>query len=388
MTTTRQGILALVKSAILQAPQVLPEGFDLEAAYPVIRSHQISTLAFEGALLCGIPRSHPVMQKLFQSYCKALAVTEGQQREINRITAAFQEAGIHYMPLKGFNMRPRYPKPELRLMGDIDVLIRLEQYSEIESIMRNLGYERVIESDHEMIWEKSALHVELHKRIVPSYNKDLYAYFGTGWDFAHSEKDFCHSMTAEDEFVYIFSHFAKHYRDGGIGCRHVSDLWVFLRTYSALDEAQVEHKLSQLGLLEFYGNIRRLIAVWFEDADADEKTEFMTEFLFDSGVWGAHEAHVLSQGLRNSRGGHNGLAGKLTYLCRLALPNQLAMKQLYPVLQKYPALLPAYWLWRPIDKTAIQRKSMDNHREKLAMLTTDKLEDRRAALRYVGLKIQ
>lgn len=272
-------------------------------------------------------------------------------------------------------------------MGDIDVLIRLEQYGEIKTIMRNLGYECVVESDHELIWKKPALHVELHKRIVPSYNKDLYAYFGSGWDFAKEETNFCHSMTAEDEFVYIFSHFAKHYRDGGIGCRHVTDLWVFLQTHPALDEAQVERNLDRLSLLEFYINIRRLITVWFENAPSDEKSDFMTEYLFGSGAWGGKEAHVLSQGLRNSHGSHNGLTGKLTYLCRLALPNQLAMKQLYPVLQKCPVLLPAYWLWRPIDKIVIQRKSMDKHREKMAMLTTDKLEDRRAALRYVGLEI-
>lgn len=385
MDITQMGILALIKSAVTQVPQSLPEGFELEAAYPQICRHQIPTLAFEGALLCGISKENPAMRKLFQSYCKAIAITEGQIRETRRILAAFEEAGIHYMPLKGYNMRPRYPKPELRLMGDTDILIRMEQYGKIAPIMEELGYARKVESDHEFIWEKPALNVELHKRIVPSYNKDLYSYFGTGWDFSARQEGFCHTMTPEDEFVYLFAHFAKHYRGGGIGCRHITDLWVFLRTNPDLDTELVREKMDKLGLTEFYGNIRRLIDSWFGDEPGDEKTQFMTAYLFDSGTWGGEEAHVLSEGLRNNGGGYNGLRSRVKYLWRLAFPNALAMKVEYPMLCRAPVLLPMFWLWRPFDKIFIKRKSMAIHKKYLSMLSTDKLRSRRQALRYVGL---
>ena len=388
MTHIQQGILILIKSAVTQTAHSLPADFDLEAAYPLIRRHQIPTLAFEGALLCGIPRSHPVMGKLFHSYCKALAVTEGQLRQTGRILAAFEEAGIDYMPLKGYNMRPMYPKPELRLMGDSDILIRTEQYEKIAPIMEKLGFSPKVESDHEYVWENSALNVELHKRIVPSYNQDLYAYFGSGWDFSARREGHWHYMTPEDEFVYIFSHMTKHYRGGGIGCRHITDLWLFLRTYPDLDEALLEKKLRKLGLTEFYGNIRRLIAVWFDGAESDEKTEFITKVLFDSGTFGGEEAHILSEGLRNAAGGSRGIHGKLGYLRNLAFPKLLSMQQLYPVLRKAPILLPVFWLWRPFHKIFIQKKSLRIHRQKLAMLTTDNLKSREAALRYVGLEFK
>lgn len=386
MTITQRGILALIKSAVTQVPQPLPEEFDLEAAYPLIRRHQIPTLAFEGALLCGIPRESPVMRKLFQSYCKALAITLGQIRETERITAAFADAGIHYMPLKGCNMRPRYPKPELRLMGDSDILIRLDQYEQIAPIMESLGFACKTESDHEFIWENSALNVELHKRIVPSYNKDLHAYFGSGWDFSARQEGFCHVMGPEDEFVYLFAHFAKHYRGGGIGCRHVTDLWVFLRCHPGLDQVLVAEKLKKLGLTEFYENIRRLLAVWFWDVPGDEKTDFITACVFDGGIWGGKEDHVLSEGLRNNGGDHHGLRSRVRYLLRLAFPNSLAMRGQYPVLRKWPLLLPVMYLWRPFDKIFLQRKSLKIHREKLSMLSTDRLRSREAALEYVGLR--
>ena len=58
-------------------------------------------------------------------------------------------------------------------------------------------------------------------------------------------------MTPEDEFIYLFTHFAKHYRDGGIGCRYVVDLWVFLRNNPTMDPEKIKRELDKLQLREF-----------------------------------------------------------------------------------------------------------------------------------------
>ena len=50
--------------------------------------------------------------------------------------------------------------------------------------------------------------------------------FGDGCRFATHKNGFCYAMSERDEFMFVFSHFVKHYRDSGIGCRHVTDLWV------------------------------------------------------------------------------------------------------------------------------------------------------------------
>ena len=127
MTTTQQSIITLLKSAITGEPYPLPDDFDLAAIYPQVKKHHMDALLYEGAVRCGIPRKDPVMQELFQRYCRSLLVSEGQMGEVARIFAAFDAAGIDYLPLKGVNMKPRYPKPELRSMGDADILIRTEQ---------------------------------------------------------------------------------------------------------------------------------------------------------------------------------------------------------------------------------------------------------------------
>ena len=385
MDVTQQGILLLLKSAITQEPQVLPDGFDIETAYPLIRKHHMATLCYDGAVRCGVPRQHPVMQRLFKSYCKAMQVSEGQLKELRRIYKAFDEKGINYMPLKGCNMKALYPKPELRIMGDADILIRTEQYDRIVPIMESLGFTTVTESDHELIWQSSQLYLELHKHLIPSYNKDYYAYFGDGWNLAEVHRGCRSDMALEDTFVYMLTHFAKHYRDGGIGCRHVVDLWVYLRANPEWDEERVHRCLEALHLQEFYENLCQLIKAWFECGPASMKTDIMSEFIFSSGSWGEGESRALSLAVRDRRHSIWGFSGRLMYFFQRVFPGVSAMGRFYPVLKKAPWLLPVIWILRLFQKLLFEPGSWRKKAEILKSMSREKLDERQQMLRYVGL---
>lgn len=387
MNTMQKGVVTLLKSAITQQGYALPEGFDLEAAYPELKRHHMAAMLYEGAVLCDIPRQMPAMQLLLQSYCRALLISEGQMRDVDRIFAAFDKNAIDYMPLKGCKMKALYPKPELRMMGDADILIRMEQYDRIEPIVKTLGFEYGGVSNHEIIWKNSALFVELHKRVIPSYNKDFYAYFGEGWQLATQKEGTRYGMLPEDEMVYLFTHFAKHYRDGGIGCRYVVDLWVFLRANPGLDEEKVKAELDKLQLREFYENIRRLIAVWFENAPSDEKMDFITDFIFASGSWGQMDNRIVSVGVRDLSHKKGSFRAKFQYFWRTAFPGVETLRDKYTILQKAPWMLPLVWLYRPFYKlsTKKERRAIRRHKRGLQILTPEKLRDRRQALQYVGL---
>ena len=289
------------------------------------------------------------------------------------------------MPLKGCNMKGRYPKAELRMMGDADILIRLEQYERIIPVMKSLGFRFNKESNHELVWQSPKLYVELHKVMIPTYNPDFHGYFGNGWQLAKPAQGNRFAMSPEDEFVYIFTHFAKHYRDGGIGCRHVTDLWVFLRWAADLDLAQVEQKLKKLCLLEFYQNMRRLIAVWFEDAPGDDKTEFITQFIFGSGSYGEEAVKVTSRAVRDTRHVPKGVGGRMVYLWQTAFPSVMVLEEKYTILKKAPWMLPAVWVVRPFYKVLFERESLQKQKRNLQAVNPENLRNRQAALDYVGL---
>lgn len=385
MNTAQKSVVALMKSALTGQAQPLPEDFSMDEVLRNIKSHHIDVLIYEGATLCGIDAASPAMRTLFPKYCKSLQISVRQMREVERICRTFEENGIDYMPLKGCKLKWLYPKPELRTMGDADILIRMEQYEKIRPLMQELGFMEKAESDHELVWQSDALYLELHKCLIPSYNEDFYAYFSEGWQLAKPEKGTRYAMTVEDVWMFLFAHFAKHYRDGGIGCRYLADLWLYRKAHPDMDESFVEEQLQKLQLLEFYHNILQVIKVWFEDAPSDEKTDFITDFVFSGGSWGSSESKIVSRAVRDAKHVPVGFSAKLVFLWQTAFPDIYALREKYAVLKKHPRLLPLVWFCRPFYKVLFERKTLRDHKRKLDSITQEKIENRRQALRYVGI---
>ncbi len=386
MNTVQRGLITLLRSAITTEALPLPEDFRLIDAMEQIQRHSMVTLAYAGALNCGVKKEDPAMQQLFSLYCKAIIQSECQLRELQRLYQAFDAAGIDHMPLKGSKMKALYPQPELRLMGDADILIRMEQYEDqIVPVMQKLGYVFQSESDHELVWDIRGLHVELHKHVIPSYNEDFYAYFGNGWKQARLQQPHRYSMNPEAEFVYDFAHFTKHYRDGGIGCRHVVDLMVFLRSFPELNEAAVALELDKLGLLPFYENIRNLLNAWFSDGPWDELTEFLTEYIFASGSWGLMENKLLSMSIRGFHHSKTSEKSRFRYMMNTVFLPVKALEHKYTILRSAPWMLPLVWVYRPFHKLLFERNDLKLHSRNLKIMSQENMDRHLKMLQYVGL---
>lgn len=389
MNTIQTGIIALIKSGITGEKQDLPTGFTMEDAYNEIMRHGIAPLAYTGAVNCGIPKTDAAMQKLFAIYIKQMMRSEAQMAEVDRLLKAFDEASIDYLPLKGIHMKKLYPKPELRQMGDADILIREEQYGEIQKLMPTLGFSFKYESDHELIWTTDSLMLELHKHLIPSYNKDYYEYYAKGWQLA-SAADAGSSArhvfkTHEDEFIFLFTHFAKHYRDGGIGLRHVTDLWVYKRAFPEMNESYITEVLDKLQLVEFYKNISKSISVWFANESPNEITDFITEYIFSSGNWGSLSMHALSSAAKEAQTkSENGEYKKARYILYRAFPNREFMISYFPFLKKCSYLYPIFWPVRHIHALVFKRNRVKTYWS--SYNATDKIETFQDSLNYVGLR--
>ncbi len=386
MDRTQSAIVALLKSAITGKGQPLPEDFELEKVLQTARKHQIVAMVYQGAVLCGVDAGKPEMQQMFQLYCRSLQHSEAQMAWVEKIFRGFQEAGIEHLPVKGCRLKKLYPKPEMRTMGDADILIRMEQYEKVTAVMTALGFEADGESDHELKWKAPGLNVELHKRLIPSYNKDYFAYYGDGWQLAKEKIGSQYAMTKENEFVYIFAHFAKHFRDGGAGYRYITDLWVYRRKNPNLDQTYITGELEKLQMADFYRNILRLIACWFEDGPADGVLELMTQYIDSGGTWGDLESKVLSVTVRDSKRASQGIWGRIAFLRRIAFPNFSSMQLEYPILKKMPWLLPVMWIRRGFRKVFLERGTVARKKKELQILDKKNLQEREEFLKVVGLE--
>ncbi len=385
MEVKYQGILTLLRSAVTGQKLPLPQGFDLGDAYGQIKRHQLIPLAYEGALNCGVDMTAPVMLKLCDGYCQSLMRMTEQLEDVRRVCAAFEAEKIDYMPVKGCKLNTLYPKPELRVMADADILIRVEQRDAIQALMPTLGFQFEEESDHELNWQSDALHLELHKRLVPSYHQVEFAYFGDGWGKAVHMEGCRYDMKPEDEYIFLFSHFAKHYVDGGIGVRQALDLWVYRRHYPELNGAYVDGELEKLGLRRFHENVVCMLKCWFEDGAGNETTAFLGDFIFKSGVWGDVESHYLAEEAKDQKNAGSFAAGRLRSVLRVIFPSREYAQVKYPVLRKWPILLPGVWVVIWLRTLLFNRNAIKRRKEEFSSITGQKLDTYRSSMEFVGL---
>jgi len=380
-----ESVLILMRSGLTGQALPLPEGFDLEQVYPELRRHQVLALGYLGAVQCGIDKRLNLMSTLFQEYCRCLQRSESQMSEVKRVCEAFDKVGVDYMPLKGCNVKALYPSPELRTMGDADILIRTEQYDRIRPIMQQLGFTEKLESNHELNWQRGALLLELHKRIIPSYNRDYYRYFGDGWRLATECQGTRYAMSHEDEFIYLFTHFAKHYRDGGIGIRHLLDLHVYLQAYSQLDMTYILQELDKLQLRAFFENISKTVKACFCGEQQDDVTKFITCHIFESGAYGTKTMKKISAVVRQSKQSGSVKKARLSRLFSATFLPYRAMKDKYAILRKVPVLLPVFWVVRAVEVLTSGQGKLRSFTKDFDDVAVEKAQLYQQALNYVGL---
>lgn len=348
MEAQHAGIIALLRSALNSESFALPEGFDWSGASKLILEHHLTGLAVSGASLCGVPRSHPAVVGLTAAFCKDLQVSRSQMKAIGEVFALFDANGIHYMPIKGAVIKAMYPRPEYRIMGDADVLIRLEQYPRIRELLAGAGMEETAESEYELVWQSPSLKLELHASVVSPLSKTYYSYYGDGWRFAQkNETGSGYHLSAEDHYVYFLVHFAKHYLAGTICAKDICDFWVWKKTHPHMDEDYLLQELDRLKLRRFYQNVQDLLACWFEGKPATETVERITHTAFCGGISeDFNDSSAKGTMERYADEGDSLSQKKAKWFVNALFPSRATLAHKYPVLKKWPILLPVFWVVR------------------------------------------
>ncbi len=290
------------------------------------------------------------------------------------------------MPMKGYILKNLYPASEMREMVDVDILIDTNQYEQIKPIMEKNGFTFDKESAHEYVFIRMpAVAVELHKTIVPEYNKELYGYYGDGWKFAKKKGKYenIYEMSKEDFYIYTVVHSAKHYIGSGIGMRHVVDMWVLKKAYMPdMDKSYLDAELEKLGLTKFNKMMCDLADVWFDSGEMYEELKYMEEFILGGGVLGTKERANAAEIYRNSIE-KSYTEVKKESLKTLIFPKLSVLKEKYKILEKLPFLYPFAVIWRGI--CAIFRKEAVKGIKKRTV-DTEELDDFAMHCEMAGLR--
>jgi len=125
--------------------------FDAKKAFPAISenqwlelydlsiAHGVQGFAYEGIYKSGLPLPEGLRQRWRKKMTDDVLKYYSLQKEFFRVMILLRQNGILPVVLKGFSVSQLYPIPELRVMGDMDILVR-EKFYEAALCLEQLGY--------------------------------------------------------------------------------------------------------------------------------------------------------------------------------------------------------------------------------------------------------
>ncbi len=159
--------LELVRSAMhASPPQLDPEKVNWQEVFHLAQAHQLGAMiAYPALELVNDPAS-PVFSLGMQAVGSSLAQQQAQSRLLEEMRLSFPALQIPFLPLKGSLLRPMYPKPEMRTMCDLDILLHQKDLERAGQWLKEQGFEQEEGFDHDVPYTKLPyLHVELHYRL-------------------------------------------------------------------------------------------------------------------------------------------------------------------------------------------------------------------------------
>ncbi len=334
---TAKVMLALIRAELFseEISKDVIEAIDEEAVaslYRLSKFHDLAHIVGNALSRAGKLSGEAVAK--FQRW-QYLAVYRYQRilYELSSVKAVLNEAKIAFMPLKGTVLREHYPDPSMRTSCDIDILVHPEDLEQVKALLAGkLHYRPDVEGKHDVsFFTPSELHVEIHFALCTKEDKRTYG-LGDPWEQAHPVEGeaYEYAMTNEFFYAYAMAHTAKHFYVGGCGIRPFMDI-IVMRAHMPYDEEKVQALFDKVDLAPFAAYAEKLAACWFLGTERDDTIDFMEEYLLEGGTYGSMEGYIISiQGDKS---------GAYYLFHKIFLPFS-DMKLQFPVLKKWPILLP------------------------------------------------
>jgi len=378
MDRVNSALLSMLSSSINCSPSsyVKLEPQEWQQLYEEAIAHQIHLIVFEEANKYG-KLINPV---LFDNWKRLTIyqILENYRRfsVIGELFKSFAKANIPVMVLKGLFIKHLYPKPELRTMGDVDILIRRDSLDEVIGIIKSFGYEKTAKDDpkHFSFYHEQYITIELHislvtesrRKLAKSLNNDI-------WESPICYKADDITLIAPNDInhlLYCCIHMTNHFGKGGFGLRQLSDFNLMAKKLGKdTDWDKIIKRAYSYGIGKFMKamlyvchdlfslEIPDHIKKEFEDNLSD--IEMLIKSILDSGVFGNKNLKVANDRVLATYIHHNRNNNIRRFKYFFPPRNQLGIN--YSYAKRHAILLPLAWLHRLL-RNAFRTDSKLKHR--------------------------
>lgn len=342
-------VIRLVASAVNGVAPPENEGMDWQGIIDFAKKQSVLNLvAYAAESLENKPDEH-TMRFLDEFRMQKMIVEAQQELAADDACKKLDEMGVRHMLLKGSVMKNFYPSPDMRTMGDIDILVEAARCDEVVKAFITDGFKFVGEGDLHSNVKKGNAYIEFHRSMVDSCHETLSAYYGDGFRLPHKSDDneYEYKLTDEDFYVFLVAHIAKHYRYGGTGIRSLLDLYVYEKALPSLDFDYINGELEKIGLLVFCNKIRKITYDWYSSS-FDGAFDIMSEYIVSGGVYGIEGTSMQNSFILDNID-EDIHSKKIKSFFGVIFLNYDEMKIRYPFLEGKKFLLPLFWIVRFFD---------------------------------------
>lgn len=341
----------LISSFLLgKAVVPFPSGLDSELFFKFCAFHKIQNLVY--LALKGTAMPEVLEKNLKASYFNSLNFMAIQQHYIEKVENTFEDAGIDYFIMKGYETAKFYPSSDMRQSSDFDIYIGNEKAELARDLMVGLGFsvdDYADDDGHDKYVINKAIVCELHRVLIQN-------------DFPWKEecnkipdrviksngKEHRHEMDIEDAYVYNLAHAGNHIKTAGIGIRVFVDLWLmWSKCRDAFNMAYLEEALEKANLKKFEECARSLFLYWFEEKETTDPTILaMADFVAQSGWIGTYNQYASAKLAQDSADGTSSASAKLDSYRKIIFPSYEELANRYPKAGKHKILVPYYYVYR------------------------------------------
>lgn len=348
--------------------EVQLENVDWNQLLKYADSHNIKAIIYSA-----LPKSNTknyIDSKILEKWKRETIMTAIYQsqnlRQVENLIQKFNERNIPLIVLKGLVIRELYPIPDLRTMGDADILFRESDLYAVKELMEDAGYFEVGDPILDITYENinhNRIEVHwtiLHHRLFKSMN-DLESKM---WDASvkvgiGKSEALCFSV--EDLAIHLCQHMATHMLGGGFGLRQLCDLVLLIEKKGDLiDWATFYEKLKNWKIEKFATSIlvvcnklfSLIIPKEFErycDSIDFKLIEQLIEEILYGGVYGKRDltnrlANEIAYEGKGEQG--NNLIRIIRKFMLLIFPPISKTSEKYRYVKRYKILIPVAWVHR------------------------------------------
>jgi len=320
------------------------------------------------------------------AYSSTLYSNTNRKNMVQKVTDIFD---FPYFIVKGSSIAELYPVPELRTMGDIDMVVHTEDRERVHDILTSQGYKCTSKQDiREWQYYKNNMEFELHDHLVYSEavnNSKQEAFFNNFWPYVKNN-----TINWNFHFLFLISHLRKHFMNEGVGFRQFMDIAIVSK-YGKLDWSWIEEKAEQIELIDFLRTVLAFNTHWFNVITPittpkldNDFYESATEKIFEDGVFGFGNEHNADSKAANLYR-KNGKLGMLGSAIGVLFPSYKTLITVpkYSWLKGRAYLLPLAWIYRFIMGRSKSKGAVESMKKSFAGLA--QIERREAMYKQWGL---